>query len=106
MKVILCNFLHRNLQYFFFKNQIFFLSLKIYKKKLSSNVFIIHNFISLDVINCKTGDGLGNSETYTGLYDTIQQCIDAVKGGLISEFFSFWFKSPKNSVLYVDSTLG
>ena len=55
----------------------------------------IKGVISLDVINCTTGDGVGDLETYTGLYTGIQQCVDAVKGGLISESFSFWFKSPK-----------
>ena len=56
----------------------------------------IKGVISLDLINCTTGDGLGDLETkLTGLYDTIQQCVDAVKGGLISGNFSLWFKSPK-----------
>ena len=56
----------------------------------------IKGLISLDVINCTTGDGVGDLETrITGLYSGIQQCVDAVKGGLISESFSFWFKSPK-----------
>ena len=56
-------------------------------------------FILLDVINCEIGDGVGESETkLTGLF-TIQQCVDAVKGGLISESFPFWFKSPKPRVI-------
>ena len=65
----------------------------------------IKGLISLDVINCTTGDGVGDSESYTGLYTGLQQCVDAVKGGLISESFSFWFWFVQKSKFVINNPI-